>query len=372
MKIMSDAPPVPAAAVAAEQAIQASHIPVALIDRDPAQPRTHFDEGALHELADSIREHGVIQPIEVEATGDGRYLIHHGERRWRASQLAGRETIPAIVAPARAADEKLVRQALENLHREDLNPIDEARVYQRLSTLGWSRTRIARETGKSLPLINGRLAWLKLEEEIQRLVALGHLHRDSRLADKLLILPPEVRVPLAEKLARRGLGLKGSMAACDRMAAELTTRAEAAERGRERHATRAAAVGSPGDHNPNGRDPFARANGRVNGQGAPAHAGGALAHAVPMVAYGANGASEARATIGQAAEAMCRACSLRPSGADVIPAWELVERAAEATCAACVKRDGPPIPRVCALCQGVALLKQLVEGAKAQGTQVKA
>jgi len=338
-------------------AIEARHIPVTAIDRDPGQPRTDFDEAKLHELADSIRAHGVIQPIEVEATGDGRYLIHHGERRWRASQLAGQETIPAVVAPARAADDNLVRQALENLHREDLNPIDEARVYRGLITLGWSRTRIARETGKSLPTINGRLVWLKLEKEIQHLVALGHLHRDSRLADKLLILPPEVRVPLAEKLARRGLGLKGSMAACDRMAAELTTRAEAAERGRERHATRAAAVGSPGDHNPNGRDPFAHANGRVNGHGP---AGGALAHAVPMVAYGANGASAARATIGQAAEAMCRACSLRPSGADVIPAWELVERAAEATCAACVKRDGPPIPRVCALCQGAELLRRLV------------
>lgn len=142
--------------------------------------------------------------------------------------------------------------------------------------------------------------------------------------------------------------------------AAALARAEAAERGRERHATRAAAVGSPGDHNPNGRDPFARANGRVNGQGAPAHADGALARAVPMVAYGANGANGARATIGQAAEAMCRACSLRPSGADVIPAWELVERAAEATCAACVKRDGPPIPRVCALCQGAELLRRLV------------
>ncbi len=253
--------------------IEARHIPVGMIDRDPAQPRTDFDETKLHELAESIREHGVIQPIEVEATADGRYVIHHGERRWRASQLAGQETIPAVVAPARAADEKLVRQALENLHREDLNPIDEARVYQGLITLGWSRTRVARETGKSLPTINGRLVWLKLEKEIQHLVALGHLHRDSRLADKLLILPPEVRVPLAEKLARRGLGLKGSMAACDRMAQELFARAEAAERGRERHATRAAAVGSPGDHNP-----FTHANGRVNGKGAPAHAGGALAH----------------------------------------------------------------------------------------------
>ncbi len=352
---MSNTQTIQPAAVAAEQAIEARHIPVTAIDRDPGQPRTDFDEAKLVELADSIREHGVIQPIEVEATGDGRYIIHHGERRWRASRLAGRETIPAIVAPARPADEKLVRQALENLHREDLNPIDEARVYQGLINLGWSRTRIARETGKSLPTINGRLAWLKLEKEIQHLVALGHLHRDSRLADKLLILPPEVRVPLAEKLARRGLGLKGSMAACDRMAQELFARAEAAERGRERHATRAAAVGSPGDHNP-----FTHANGRVNGKGAPAHAGGALAHAVPMVAYGANGASAARATIGQAAEAMCRACSLRPEGADVIPAWELVERAAEATCAACVKRDGPPIPRVCALCQGAELLRRLV------------
>lgn len=334
------------------EAIQALHIPVALIDRDPGQPRTHFDDVALADLAESIRAHGVIQPIEVEATADGRYRIHHGERRWRASLLAGRETIPAVVAPARAADERLVRQALENLHREDLNPIDEARVYQGLIDHGWARLRIARETGKSLPTINGRLAWLKLEPEVQRLVALGHLSKDGRLAEKLYVLPPEARVPLAEKLARHGLGLQASLRACDRTAEEIARKAEALEEGRRRHAGRAAAV--PG------------ANG-VGGMGDPPGRNG-MAHPVPLVAYGAGARRAVTATIGAAAEAMCRGCAVRPAGADVIPAWEIVERAAAETCAACARRDGPPIPRVCELCQGAALLGRLVGAVEAEET----
>jgi ParB/RepB/Spo0J family partition protein len=350
---MSNTQTIQPAAVAAEQAIQALHIPVALIDRDPAQPRTHFDEAALADLAESIRAHGVIQPIEVEATGDGRYRLHHGERRWRASKLAGRETIPAVVAPPRAADERLVRQALENLHREDLNPIDEARVYQGLIDHGWARLRIARETGKSLPLINGRLAWLKLEPEVQRLVALGHLSKDGRLAEKLYVLPPEARVPLAGKLARHGLGLQASLRACDKAAEEIARKAEALEEGRQRHTDRAASVPA--------------ANGAL-GTGDPPGRNGTLAHAVPLVAYGAGGRRAVTATIGEAAEAMCRGCAVRPAGADIIPAWEIVERAAAETCAACVRRDGPPIPRVCELCQGAVLLGRLLGAVKAQET----
>jgi ParB/RepB/Spo0J family partition protein len=354
---MSNTQPIQPQAIEAEGAIEALHIPVALIDRDPAQPRTHFDEAALAALAESIRQHGVIQPIEVEETPDGRYRIHHGERRWRASKLAGRETIPAVVAPARAADERLVRQALENLHREDLNPIDEARVYQGLIDHGWARLRIARETGKSLPTINGRLAWLKLEPEIQSLVALGHLSKDGRLAEKLYVLPPEARVPLAEKLARHGLGLQASLRACDRTAEEIARKAEALEEGRRRHAGRAAAV--PG------------ANG-VGGPGGSPGRNGTVAHPVPLVAYGAGARRAVTATIGAAAEAMCRGCAVRPAGADVIPAWEIVERAAAETCAACARRDGPPIPRVCELCQGAALLGRLVGAVKAQAEETAA
>lgn len=316
-------------------------IPVEQIDPDPAQPRTTFDEVELAALAESIRAHGVLQPVEVEATGDGRYRLHHGERRRRASQLAGRETIPAIVAPPRAADVALVRGLIENLHRKDLNVIEEAQVYKRLLDAGWTQTRIARETGKSLTHIASRLNWLTMEPEIQRLVALGHLPLDGRVVAALRVLPPEVRVPLAEKLVARGVAtVKGITAAAERTAAEILAQAEAREQGKARHAAAAAAV--PG---PNVR---------------------AASHPVPMVRTAipyANGRGPAPvATVEQAAAAMCRSCTFVPKGG-VIPSWTMLARTAEETCAECERRDGPALPQVCARCPGVALLRRFVNAA---------
>lgn len=323
-------------------------IPVEQIDRDPAQPRQHFDEVELAELADSIRAHGVIQPIEVEATGDGRYRLHHGERRWRASRLAGRETIPAIVAPARAADEGLVRGLIENLHRADLNPIEEAQVYKRLLDAGWTRTRIARETGKALGVIAARLEWLEMEPEIQRLVALGHLPRDGRVVAALRVLPPEVRGPLAERLAARGVGMKGIVAAAGQLAEKIAAKAEAREQGRARHTVAAAAVPGPNDR-------------------------GASTPVTPMLALGAPGPANGRgpapvvaATLTEAAEAMCRGCKIRPKG-NLIPVWEILEEEARRTCAACQKRDGVARLDVCRLCPGVEMVRRLL--ASSQGAQ---
>lgn len=314
---------------------QLLEIPVEQIDRDPSQPRTHFDEVALAELADSIRAHGVIQPVEVEETANGRYRLHHGERRWRASKLAGRETIPAIVAPPRAADEGLVRGLIENLHRKDLNVIEEARAFQRLIDMGWTRMRIARETGRSQGTITTRLAWLRLEEEIQQLVALGHISVDRALADALYVLPSRARVALAQQIAARRLGPDGAIRAAQALAEKLARRETAEAEGAAR---RPAITGAAG-----------RATRPL--------------HHVPMVRTAvpyANGSGPAPVTaLAQAAEAMCRTCTFMPKG-DVIPSWELLAQAAEATCNACQRRDGPALPSVCALCQGVALLRQLV------------
>ena len=317
-----------------EGAIQARHIRVDLIDPDPDQPRARFDETALAELADSIRLHGVIQPIEVEEAGNGRYRLHHGERRWRASLLAQRPTIPAVIAPPRTGGEGLLRALLENLYREDLNAIEEAVAYRSIMRqMGRNRARLARETGRTPALIAGRLAWLELEPEIQRLVALGRLRRDSRLADKLRILPPEVRVPLAEKLAARGIGLKGALAACDRAAEKIAQRSEARAAGAARHAATAGSIPSP-----NGATPM-------------------LALGVPK---GMNGHGPTPVTsLAAAAEAMCRRCNIRPRG-DLIPAWELVEEEARQTCAACQKRDGAARLDICRLCPGVEMLRRLL------------
>ena len=347
------------AAVAPDAAmLDARLIPVGLIDRDPAQPRRHFHVDTLEALADSIKLHGVIQPVEVEATPDGRYRLHHGERRWRAATLAGLEAIPAIVAPARAADETLLRALIENLHRQDLDPIEEALTFRRLmDEMGWTRMRIARETGRSQATVTGRLTWLQVEPEIQQFVALDLLPRDSRLAEALAALPPQVRVPLARKLVARAVGLKGSLAACTRAAEEIAAHGEAVERGRQAHAKTAAAVAH--GYGANGASPSAipmlgyaglNSHGRgLNGHGLNGHG------AAPVVTVG----------IEAAATAMCRACHIRPPG-HVIPAWEIVEREAAATCAACVKRDGPAVPEVCRNCPGVAMVRRLV-GAVGEG-----
>lgn len=304
-------------------------IPVEQIDRNPDQPRTVFDEAALAVLAESIRIHGVIQPIEVEATGDGRYRLHHGERRWRASKLAGREMIPAVVAQARDAETTLlVRGLLENLHREDLNVIDEGRVFRSLiREHGWTRARVARETGRAQSVVAARLAWLEMEPEVQRLVALGQIPRDGRLVDALRSLPPEVRVPLAEKLAQRAVGLKAGLAAVERAAEKLAQR---------------------------------QAAGKRPSPGTASHPTPMIRHGAPGIQAHANGSAPRPGTsIYHAAEAMCRECWLRPAG-DVIPAWELVEQAATETCAACQAKDGPAIPDVCRRCPGVAMVTALV------------
>ena len=321
----------PIEAIEAEGAIQALHIPVALIDRDPAQPRTHFDEAALADLAESIRAHGVIQPVEVEATGDGRYRLHHGERRWRAAALAGRETIPAVVAPPRAADEALVRGLIENLHREDLNPIEEARVFQRLIGMGWPRMRISRETGRAHGTINARLVWLRLEEEIQQLVALGHLTADRELADALYVLPERVRVPLAQQIAAKHLGAKGAIRAAQALAEKLAQREAAETEGAARRPT-------------------------ITVASRPLHPTPMVRTAVPY----ANGSGPAPvATLAQASEAMCRSCVFMPKG-NVIPSWELLAQVAAETCDECQRRSGPAVPRVCAQCPGVVLLRRFV------------
>lgn len=307
-------------------------IPIDQIDRDPAQARTSFPPESLAELAESIKAHGVIQPVEVEALPDGRYRLHHGERRWRASKLAGRETIPAIVAPPRAEDEAVVRGLLENLHREDLNPIDEARVYKRLIDMGWRVMRIARETGRAQATISGRLAWLEMEPEIQKLVAAGHLPRSETLATALRKLTPEVRVPLAEKMAAKALSLKGCVAAVERAAEKLAAPPPKRNYYRE-----------------------------------PSHPVPMVRHGAPGIPVHANGSAPAIGrNVHDAADAMCRACHWRPK-VDYVPSWEIIEAEAAAVCAECQKRDGPALPDICRNCPGVKMLRALTAREQEKG-----
>src|SRR2546422_2064289 len=132
------------------------------------QPRKNFDEGALNELADSIREHGVVQPVVVCALKDGFFQLVAGERRWRAAQRAGLLRIPAVIREA-SEHASLEIALIENLQREDLNPIEEAQAYERLITeFGMTQEEVARRVGKNRTTVSNMLRLLRLPPEVQQ------------------------------------------------------------------------------------------------------------------------------------------------------------------------------------------------------------
>ncbi|MBR5011567.1 MAG: ParB/RepB/Spo0J family partition protein [Acutalibacteraceae bacterium] len=152
-------------------------IEVKLIDIEPnkEQPRKTFDEKALSELADSIREHGLLQPIIVKPLTNGTYRIIAGERRWRASRIAGLETVPVII---KDFDDKEVMEValIENLQREDLNPVEEAMGYRSLmDTFGMTQEQVAERVGKSRSAVANALRLLNLRPQELELLKLGKI-----------------------------------------------------------------------------------------------------------------------------------------------------------------------------------------------------
>jgi ParB/RepB/Spo0J family partition protein len=147
-------------------------VPVDRIESNPQQPRMIFDEDALAELAASIREHGVLQPILVRPLGNNRYQLVAGERRWRASRVAGLDTIPALVEEL-DDDTSLEIAIIENLQREDLSPLEEATMYDRMvREHGYSIRKLAEKLGKDKGYLENRLRLADAPEEIRELVSL--------------------------------------------------------------------------------------------------------------------------------------------------------------------------------------------------------
>lgn len=163
---------------------------------NPDQPRKSFDQEALKELAQSIREHGVIQPIIVVPRGDN-YVIIAGERRYRASKIVGLKTVPVIIKDY--SEEEMRQIALiENLQREDLNPIETAMALKQLiDTYGLTQDEIAQKIGKSRPSIANTLRLLTLEPEVLTLVEKGKLQ--AGLARAIITLPRDLQIALAKK-----------------------------------------------------------------------------------------------------------------------------------------------------------------------------
>jgi ParB family chromosome partitioning protein len=159
----------------AARASELREIPVELIAPNPRQPRRDFDEGALVQLADSLRERGVLQPVLLRPVPGGTYELIAGERRWRAAQLADFETVPALVRPHDDA-ESLELALIENMAREDLNPVEEARACALLvDELGLTREDVGRRVGRSRVAVSNLMRLLDLPDEVLELLAAGHL-----------------------------------------------------------------------------------------------------------------------------------------------------------------------------------------------------
>ena len=182
---------------------------VSAIDPNSRQPRHVFDEEALEELKASIEEVGFLQPIVVRETGAGRYEIVMGERRWRAAQAIGRETIPAIVRETR--NDAMLRDALlENIHRADLNPLEEAAAYQQLlDEFGATHDELAKRIGRSRPQISNTIRLLNLPAPVQRRVAAGVLSAGHARA-LLGIDDSEAQEQLALRIVAEGLSVRAT------------------------------------------------------------------------------------------------------------------------------------------------------------------
>jgi ParB family chromosome partitioning protein len=183
-----------------EQSGGLADIPIADIRPNPQQPREHFDEEALAALADSIREVGVLQPVLVRATEDGTFELIAGERRWRASRRVGLQTVPAII---RVADDTMMLQhaIVENVQREELNPLEEAAAYQQLiEDFSLTHDEVALRVGKSRATITNTLRLLQLPPSIQRHVKDGSLRMGHARA--LLGTPDRA---FQEQLAKRAV-----------------------------------------------------------------------------------------------------------------------------------------------------------------------
>lgn len=194
-------------------------LPLQKVEPNPDQPRRNFDEEQLLTLADSIREHGILQPLAVRAVGEGYYQIIAGERRWRAARIAGLSEVPVVVIEA---DDKTVMELalVENLQRQDLNPMEEAEGYRSLmEEFGMTQEQAAQRVGKSRPAVANALRLLALPEEIRQLVIDGSLSAGHARA--VLSLPNEkLQKIAAQKIIALGLSVRQAETMCKTMAKE--------------------------------------------------------------------------------------------------------------------------------------------------------
>lgn len=200
-------------------------IPIDKILPNPEQPRKYFDQVELEGLAQSIREHGIIEPLVLEESSAGLYIIHDGERRWRAAKLAGLKEVPASIVPplnGTGPQNRLERALICNIQRSDLNPIEEGQAFARLREMDLSENRIAISLGISIARVHQRLRLLLLDKPIQNLIAANKISKDAHLVDALLDVPDsKARIALANKFAEHHTTVNASVEACKKVIGQL-------------------------------------------------------------------------------------------------------------------------------------------------------
>lgn len=189
-----------------EPSASPSSLPISQVESCTSQPRKYFDPEKLAELADSIREHGIIQPLTVRKLASGYYQIIAGERRWRAARLAGLTEVPAVVIEA---DDRTAMELamIENLQREDLNPMEEAEGYKSLvESYGMTQEQAAQRVGKSRSAVANAMRLLALAPAVRQLVESGELSAGHARA--LLPLSPALQQQAAKTILDSGLSVR--------------------------------------------------------------------------------------------------------------------------------------------------------------------
>ncbi len=179
-------------------------IPIEFVSRNPRNPRRTFDDGELHDLASSIRQHGIVQPVVVRTLGASQFEIIAGERRWRAAQLAGLVELPVIV---RDVDDKTALEIaiVENVQRSDLNPLEEALGYEQLiAEYGYTQNDLGEIIGKSRSHVANSLRLLKLPEPVRDLLSAGTLSAGHARA----LVPTSDPVSLARTIVSKGMSVR--------------------------------------------------------------------------------------------------------------------------------------------------------------------
>ncbi|MFT4161514.1 ParB/RepB/Spo0J family partition protein [Shinella sp.] len=195
----------PAADIGAAPSVNPDRlVPIEFVGRNPRNPRRYFDESELQDLASSIRQHGIVQPVVVRTTADSRYEIIAGERRWRAAQLAGLIEIPVII---RDVDDRTALEIaiVENVQRSDLNPLEEAMGYELLiADHGYTQNDLGEIIGKSRSHVANSLRLLKLPEPVREMLASGTLSAGHARA----LIPTSDPVALAKAVVAKGMSVR--------------------------------------------------------------------------------------------------------------------------------------------------------------------